>query len=267
MERRDARPVSSRSAAPAPAALANAVGQTGVTFTDTLPAGLIVASPSLLSNNGCGGMASASGGTVMLTGGALAVNGTCTVTVNVTGTTTGDKTNSVTVSSTEGGAGNTAMATVTVLAPPTLTKSFADSQLEFLFGSTALSFTVTNPAANPVALNNISFTDVLPAGLILSPLGNGLTGSCVGNGTITAVPGSNKRDLDRSDFAIGRVVHVFGAGERLTDWRSDQHDLNHYRRSRSSGGTSGYGKHFRCGYRVPVVLPGEWRRQRPSAVD
>ena len=88
-------------------------------FTDTLPAGLAVATPSNLTNT-CGGVAGAVAGsnTVSLTGGVFAAAGTCTVTVNVTGIAPGVKVNSVTVSDLIAGSGNTATATVVVLGIP-----------------------------------------------------------------------------------------------------------------------------------------------------
>jgi hypothetical protein len=94
----------------------NTVALTGVGFSDTLPAGLAVATPNGLSNN-CGGTAVAGAGSssVSLSGATIAVNSSCTVTVNVTGTTAGVKNNtSGNVSSTNGGTGNTASASVTV---------------------------------------------------------------------------------------------------------------------------------------------------------
>src|SRR5437016_6511334 len=79
---------------------------TGVAFTDTLPAGLVVATPNGLSST-CGGTATAvaGSGSVSLSGGTLAVSASCTLSVNVTGTTAGVKNNSVQVTSTEGGTG------------------------------------------------------------------------------------------------------------------------------------------------------------------
>jgi hypothetical protein len=70
----------------------------GLSFTDTFPAGLEVADPTLVSN-GCGGvfLASAGGGMVSLTGGSLAAFSTCLITVPVTATTTGTKTNIIPV--------------------------------------------------------------------------------------------------------------------------------------------------------------------------
>src|SRR5262249_42721305 len=56
----------------------------GVAFTDNLPSGLVVAATPNLSNT-CGGTATAVGGSgsVSLSGGTLAANASCTVSVNV----------------------------------------------------------------------------------------------------------------------------------------------------------------------------------------
>ena len=91
---------------------------TGVALIDNLPTGLAVATPTALTNN-CGGTATATAGSmaVSLSGGALAATASCTVSANVVGIALGAQNNSVSVSSANGGIGNTAMATVTVTAP------------------------------------------------------------------------------------------------------------------------------------------------------
>jgi uncharacterized repeat protein (TIGR01451 family) len=105
------------------------VGLTGVAFTDTLPAGLVVSTPSGLSGNCTPGSTSGTitsiSGTdvVSLSGATLAASGSCFFTVtNVTGTTAGTKNNSVQITSTEGGTGNTSNASldVTPATPVTL---------------------------------------------------------------------------------------------------------------------------------------------------
>ena len=96
---------------------------TGVGFTDTLPAGLLVATPNGLIGSCGGGMivATAASGGISLTGATLAASAGCTFSVGVTGTTAGTKNNTTgAVTSVEGGPGGTASASVSVAAatPP-----------------------------------------------------------------------------------------------------------------------------------------------------
>jgi len=98
---------------------------TGVAFSDTLQAGLVVATPNGLSGS-CGGgtiTATAGSGSILLAGATLAANSSCMFSVNVTGTSPGEKDNSVTVSSNEVATGNTAMASLLVSATPIPTLS------------------------------------------------------------------------------------------------------------------------------------------------
>jgi hypothetical protein len=94
---------------------------TGVALSDTLPAGLVVATPNGLSGScGAGTITATAAGTVVdLAGGTLAGGALCTFSVNVTGTTIGTKVNTTgNVTSTESGAGGTATASLDVLALP-----------------------------------------------------------------------------------------------------------------------------------------------------
>jgi YVTN family beta-propeller protein len=172
----------------------------GIAFSDSFPAGLIVsASPAL--NSSCGGTVSAAAGsgTVSLSGGTLAANASCTVLLNVTGTAAGAKNNSVQVTSTEGGPGNTSNATVTVVAPPVIIKTFGATNIP-LNGSTSLTFAIQNNNAG-TTLTGVMFSDTLPAGLVVSTP-NGLTGSC-GGGTITGTPASGSVSLTGASIAAG----------------------------------------------------------------
>ncbi|HWG50105.1 MAG TPA: hypothetical protein VN669_10450 [Candidatus Acidoferrales bacterium] len=170
----------------------------GIAFSDNLPAGLVVASTPNLSN-ACGGTATAVGGSgsVSLSAGTLAAGASCTVSVNVQGTTAGVKNNSVQVTSTEAGTGNTSNASLTVVSPPAITKAFGAASIP-LNGSTSLSFTISNPNLT-TALSGVSFSDTLPAGLVISTP-NGFTGSC-GTGTITATQGTNVISLSGGTLA------------------------------------------------------------------
>ncbi|HET9837491.1 MAG TPA: hypothetical protein VFR84_04590 [Candidatus Angelobacter sp.] len=174
------------------------VSLTGIAFTDNLPAGLVVASTPNLSNT-CGGTATAVGGSgsVSLSGGTLAASASCTVSVDVQGTTAGVKNNSVQVTSTEGGTGNTSNASITVVAPPVIIKAFGAASIP-LNGSTSLTFTIQNNNTT-VALTGVAFSDTLPAGLVISTP-NGLTGTC-GAGTITATQATNVISLSGGTIA------------------------------------------------------------------
>ncbi|HSJ42115.1 MAG TPA: hypothetical protein VK955_13835 [Xanthobacteraceae bacterium] len=89
---------------------------TGVAFTDILPEGLVVATPNGLTNT-CGGTAAASVGqtSVSLSGATVAAGASCTMEVDVYAWAVGFVDNSVQVTSTNAGTGNTSHATLTVL--------------------------------------------------------------------------------------------------------------------------------------------------------
>ena len=164
------------------------LGLTGLSFTDTLPSGLVVAATPNL-NNTCNGTPTAVGGvgSVSLSGGTVASSGSCTVSLSVQGTSAGVKNNSVQVTSGNAGPGNTANASITVVAPPTISKVFGATSIP-LNVPTSVTFTISNPNAT-TALNGIAFTDTLPSGLVVATP-NGATSSCGGTTTATAGGGS-----------------------------------------------------------------------------
>ncbi len=219
---------------------------TGVGFVDALPAGLVLATPNGLTGS-CGGgaiTAVAGGGSISLVGATLPDGGSCTFTVNVTSTTSGTKVNtSGPVSSTEGGPGGTASASlavgVEVVAPPTIAKAFGAATVA-VGATTSLGFTLTNP--NPgTPLTGVGFSDALPAGLVVATP-NGLTGSC-GGGVITAIAASGSISLvgatlpggGSCTFAVnvtattsGTKVNTTGPGVVDREWpgchgRSERH--------------------------------------------
>ncbi len=178
---------------------ANTVSLTGVGFSDSMPTGLVVATPSALTTTCTGTAAAATGSSVVsLSGGTLTAGASCTLSLNVTGTSAGAKNNSVTVGSTNGGTGNTASASLAVAAPPTISEAFGGPSMP-LNGSATLSFTITNPAGNTIGLTGVGFSDTLPAGLIIATP-NGLAGTC-GGGTITASQATSLISLSGASLA------------------------------------------------------------------
>ena len=177
---------------------------TGIAFTDTLPSGLVFASPGNLSST-CGGVTIASLGTntLSLSGGVLAAEATCSVSVNVTPITAGTITNSVTVTSTNGGTGNTAEATIVVPVNPIMVKSFGVASVH-LNGSTSLTFTITN-ANSSTSLTGIAFTDTLPSGLVFASPGN-LSSTC--GGVTIASLGTNTLSLSGGVLAAEATCSV-----------------------------------------------------------
>jgi uncharacterized repeat protein (TIGR01451 family) len=114
---------------------------------------------------------------VSISGGTIAANGTCTVTVDVTATTSGVMVNTTgNVVSTNGGTGGTGTNTLVVLSPPSLAKAFSPNPIA-IGGVSTLTFTITNPNAG-TALTGVAFTDTFPAGLQVAATPNATATGC-----------------------------------------------------------------------------------------
>ncbi len=160
----------------------------GIAFTDTLPAGLLVANPNGLQGN-CGGNITAAmlSNTISLTGASLAgspgPSNSCSFAVNVVavvGTAPGVLTNTTTPLTATNAVtpGSSATAAITVLVSPSLTKAFT-APFVGVGGATTLTLTLNN--TNATALTGVAFTDTLPAGLgfpVSTPIF--LTSTCAG---------------------------------------------------------------------------------------
>ena len=150
---------------------------TGVAFNDTFPSGMVLASNPAASNNGCGGTIAANGGagSAGLSNGAISASGTCSISVTVQGNAAGALLNNVQVSSTNGGTGNTANATLTVIAPPTISKAFE-----------LVSMIAASPAGATESASTVTITTTSPHGFLT---GQSATIAGVGvagyNGTFT----------------------------------------------------------------------------------
>jgi LPXTG-site transpeptidase (sortase) family protein len=177
---------------------------TGISFTDTLPAGVTAVNGSF---NHCNGTLDITGGNLLtFSGGSVTINSTCSFSVIVTGTTTGTKNNITSaISSTEGGSGNTASATMLVSDPQSLIGLLKQISTDNTSWSKYIGiipteniyykFTITNDGET--TLNDINLTDTnvniatcspaLPASLAV-----GASASCVvGPLSIASVPSPN----------------------------------------------------------------------------
>jgi len=153
--------------------------QTNVSFNDPLPAGLIFSTPPNPAGNCNGGTLTAdtATNTFSLTGGQIASLGFCEVSVDVTSPSPNTYTNSTAASSTLGGTGGTASATVTFIGPPNVTKSFSPNPIQVGQNST-----ITLQFANPnqiTTLTGITVTDNLPVGMtVVNPANATIGANC-----------------------------------------------------------------------------------------
>src|SRR5262249_41558004 len=145
---------------------------------------------------------------ITLSGASLPAAGSFSLSVNVTGTAGGTQNNrtSAVIGTFDDGSGlfrvatgGTASASVVVVAPPVLAAAFNPAAIP-PNSTTALTFTITNPAANTVAETGVAFSDTLPAGLVVATP-NGFSGNA-GGGTVTATAGSNSISLSGASIAV-----------------------------------------------------------------
>jgi uncharacterized repeat protein (TIGR01451 family) len=181
--------------------------RTNLAFTDVLPAGVQVASVSGVTGSCNNSLASATPGsnTVSISGLTLQSNSSCSFTVQVTGITSGMKNNQTGTLTSDQGSGKQATATLNVLTnvdPPTLSKSFGTQQISYPGpdNATTLSFTVTNPASNPITLDYIAFVDTLPPALVISKPA-GVSNNC--GGIVSVSPGDHTVALSNVSLTPG----------------------------------------------------------------
>ncbi len=189
----------------------------GITFRDELPAGMTAVAGTFV-NSGCSGIWGLESGNpaiLLFTGGALAGNISCTLSVNVVSTSVGPNLNiSDPIDSTETLAGNSATDTLNVLPPPTapvIFKQFDPNPLLDPAGSTTLTFRITNtdPA---LAISGVAFTDTLPtAPVVMQPVApfNYSDNSKCGSGySFTWNAGTNQLAFSGGAIAAGATCEI-----------------------------------------------------------
>ena len=192
---------------------AHAVALTGIALTDTLPAGVTIAtSPNASTTCGSGTVTAAGGGgSVALSGGSVGANATCTISVDVASTAVGTHVNVIppgALTSTQGATNpNPAPATLTVINAPgvTLSKAFAPASI-VLGAQSVLTITVANNATGAVALTALGLSDALPAGVTVAATPGGAT-TC-GAGSVTAVSGGSSVALSGGSVGAGATCAV-----------------------------------------------------------
>jgi len=175
----------------------NSAVATGVALTDTLPTGVVVATPLLIGSNTCGFTVSgvvAGANTIPLSGGTIpalsgSTAGTCQIQVNVVAASPNTYLNTINpgaVTSSQGSNSQSAQATLVVSAPSNITgaKVFAPTNVHGGGTPSTLTITLTNP--NAIALTGAAITDTLPVAITIATPSNAAT-TC-GAGTATANP-------------------------------------------------------------------------------
>ncbi len=161
---------------------------TDLAFSDTLPAGVVIATPANELTD-CGGVvaAPAGGGTVTFSGGSLGGGASCFVVVNVTSSSLGTHSNVTGDLTSSAGNSGTATSNLAVATDrPGFSKAFAPVSVALGVRST-LTFTIDNTQnSNPAS--SLTFSDTLPSGMVVAGPSNAST-TCTG-GSVTAVPGT-----------------------------------------------------------------------------
>jgi uncharacterized repeat protein (TIGR01451 family) len=148
---------------------------TGISFTNTLPSGLVIAdAPGLETTCSGGALSGPSGGTTLTyTDGELTAGASCTVSINVVSTSASAATITNTsgdLTSERGNSGNT-MADIQInVSRPGFYKNFAPGSVT-VGQHSRLTLTVDN-TLNTNNVQNISFTDPLPVGMVAASPSN-----------------------------------------------------------------------------------------------
>ena len=179
----------------------NAVALTGISFTDTMPSGMYLASPTNFVVGTCGGTLSGNpgDGSFSFSGGSLAASSSCTLTLSVTMDVNGNLTNRIPAGavSTANGVTNLdpAEATLTNLAGASVSKFFSPNPIAV--GSYSL-LTITIENTSNVPLSGMGLADnlpgILPTGVfIASAPAPAPVNNC--GGTLSAVSGTQDIQL------------------------------------------------------------------------
>jgi uncharacterized repeat protein (TIGR01451 family) len=207
----------------------------GIAFSDTLPAGVTVATSGPSAT--CGGsLSTTSPDTIAFTGGDLVGGGNCVIPVTVTVTTAGPHLNvsgfiSATETGTNTGPGGSASDSITAISPPSISKLFNPNPI-LTGGTSTLTFSIVNPNPDD-QLTGVAFSDTFPtspgAMVVANPTGASTTdcgspaytpvaaaGSISFTGGTIAAGGTCTVTVDVTATPIGDYANTSGAVSATT---------------------------------------------------
>ncbi|CAM2065570.1 IPTL-CTERM sorting domain-containing protein [Sulfidibacter corallicola] len=184
----------------------SSVDATALDFLDNLPVGMVIASPSNAGLTCTGGTLTAVSGTnsVSYSGGSILASSSCTITVDVVTSSSGDFANTSGNLTSSLGDSGTASDTLRVEPVPVFAKSFSPDSVA-VGETTTLTFAINNSGSTSAA-TGLDFTDNLPAGMVVATPSNANT-TCTG-GTLTAVAGSGVISYSGGTAAAGSLCNI-----------------------------------------------------------
>jgi LPXTG-site transpeptidase (sortase) family protein len=181
----------------------------GISFTDNMPSGMIIANPPNLNTGTCGGSLSgiAGNGSFTFSGGSLPAATSCTLTLSITMTVNGNLTNVIPANAvtTSNGVSNIqpAEASLTNLPGASISKFFSPAVI--VVGALSYStLTITIQNTSSFALTGMGLNDALPGALpsgleVAGPPAPAPSTTC--NGALTATPGTQDIRLSGGTLA------------------------------------------------------------------
>lgn len=190
----------------------NTAPLTNISFSDSMPAGMIIANPKDFNTGTCGGAITGNSGdsSYAYSGGYLPASGSCTLTLNVTMTANGNLTNTIPVGSVTSfnGATNSqaASASLTNLPGVGISKFFSPNPMVGEPGNySILTITIHNTAST--GLTGLGLVDNLPSGISIGATPEATT-TCGAGSTLTTVPGSGIVRLQNGVLAGNSICTI-----------------------------------------------------------
>ena len=186
---------------------------TGVSYTDTLPDGVLIApvpnASTTCTGTGTGSLAEVTtsnngvnNGLVTVSQATIPPNSICSISVDVIASELGVYTNIIPekeIVSDQGETNNNgASANLYVVSQPTISKSFSPNTIS-VGGTSLLTVTISNGA--PIPITGVDLTDTLPSGLAIA--GTPAAATTCTNGSVTANPGSDTLALSGATIPAG----------------------------------------------------------------